>query len=158
MYWADLTSVRRANLNGSNVEILVTPSPVEAFLQGFALDLTNNKMYWSNPISNIIRRANLDGSDVEDLVSTNARSIDLDVANGKMYWIDAGSIRRSNLDGTSIETVTGFGDNKYGRALALDPTEIPEPSSFVLCFTGLLLLTNIALSRRVRWASKRGRS
>ena len=52
------------------------------------------KMYWTDFGTDKIQRANLDGSNVEDLVTTGLsgpRGIALDLANGKMYWADAGT-------------------------------------------------------------------
>jgi hypothetical protein len=72
MYWADDTfawGVRRANLDGSNLEKVVTTTAGEP--QQLALDTGAGKMYWvidSPPAK--IQRANLDGSNVEDVVTT----------------------------------------------------------------------------------------
>ena len=69
MYWAEIQSdsIKRANLDGSNVEELVSglADPL-----GIALDAAAGKMYWTDTGFGSITRANLDGSDVEDLVTT----------------------------------------------------------------------------------------
>ena len=79
--------IQRANLDGSNVEDLVTSglrSP-----PSIALDIAGGKMYWTDVDGDNIQRANLDGSNVEDLITSGLSSpwgIALDIAGGKMYW------------------------------------------------------------------------
>ena len=70
MYWTDngTDKIQRANLDGSNVEDLVTTGLSNP--RGIALDLINSKMYWTDFGTEKIQRANLDGSNVEDLVTT----------------------------------------------------------------------------------------
>ena len=123
MYWVDLSTkkIQRANLDGSNVEDLITTGltwPV-----GIALDVGRGKMYWVDSDADKIQRANLDGSNVEDLITTgfsNALFIALDVGRGKMYWTDnsANKIQRANLDGSNVEDLITTGlSNPYGIAL-----------------------------------------
>ena len=135
IYWTDRTiidhnnpngrnSIQRANLDGTNIETLVTGGP--SIKEGIALDTTNGKMYWAVwstvDDENKIQRANLDGTNIETLVTglIGPRGIALDVSRGKMYWTDCGGgkIQRANLDGTNIETlVTGLDCPTY---IALD--------------------------------------
>ena len=118
MYWTDSVlvefgqsgrdKIQRANLDGSQVEDLVTTglrSP-----NGIALDVNRGKMYWTDSGTDKIQRANLDGSGVEDLVTTGLTApngIALDPGAGKMYWTDsrANKIQRANLDGSQVEDV-----------------------------------------------------
>ena len=116
MYWLDRGThrIQRANLDGSNVESLVTTglsTPRE-----LALDVDAGKMYWTDQTApDKIQRANLDGSQVEDLVTAGLvgpAGLALDVAAGRMYWTDqrTGKIQRANLDGSSVQDlVTGTG-------------------------------------------------
>ena len=126
MYWVESDSrsgkIRRANLDGSNVQDLVTGL---VFPQQIALDMTTEKMYWTDYNTSKIQRANLDGSNVEDIVTTdiiNPWGLALDIAAGKMYWTDAGTltVQRANLDGSNIETLVTELTNPHG--LALDVT------------------------------------
>ena len=107
--WGNDRMIRRTNLNGSDVEDVVTGLED---VDSIALDLTNYKIYWTDSDAEKIQRANLDGSNVETLATSNDRlaspsGIALDVAGGKMYWTDPGSdeIRRANLDGSNIENL-----------------------------------------------------
>lgn len=121
MYWTDpgANVIQRANLDGTNVEDLVTGF---SFPRGLALDVEGGKMYWTDAAADVIQRANLDGSDIENLVTgldAPLNGLALDVVGNKMYWTDrgAGKIQRANLDGSNVEDlVTGLG-NPYGLAL-----------------------------------------
>ena len=127
MYWTDVGSsrIQRANLDGSEVEDLVTTSVILPV--GIALDVPGGKMYWTeaSPADFMIMRADLDGSNLELLVTglTTPSGIALDTTAGKMYWTDIGTgrIQRANLDGTvledlvTLEAVTPVG-------IALDPS------------------------------------
>ena len=115
MYWVDedAPAIQRADLDGDNVETLVSAGLSEP--SGIALDVAGGKMYWCDGVNDNIKRANLAGTSVEILVTglDEPRDINLDVFEGKMYWTDgnAGKIQRANLDGTSVEDlVTGLTD------------------------------------------------
>ena len=71
MYWIDMgpDKIRRANLDGSHVEDLVTGRSKFWHSEGLALDVEGGKMYWTEELDDKIQRANLDGSHVEDLVT-----------------------------------------------------------------------------------------
>ena len=91
MYWTDFGTdkIQRADLDGSNVEDLVTTGLDIPF--GIALDVRAGKMYWTDAGTDKIQRADLDGSNVEDLVTTGLGfpyRIALDLTNSKMYWTD----------------------------------------------------------------------
>ena len=120
MYRTDNWSkkIQRANLDGSNVEDLITglDNPT-----GIALDVTGRKMYWLDWSARKIQRANLDGSNVEDLITglDNPAGIALDVTGRKMYWTvrELNKIQRANLDGSDVEDIiTGV----YAEDMALD--------------------------------------
>ena len=106
MYWVDNSwrqnNIRCANLDGSNVEDLVTGLDGP---QHIALDVSGGKMYWTE--GHNIRCANLDGSNIEDLVTglDEPESIALDISGGKMYWTDTGTnnIQCANLGGSNVE-------------------------------------------------------
>ena len=69
MYWtinsdSPRGKIQRANLDGSNIEDLVTGL---RYSDGIALDVSGGKMYWTNVNVDTIQRANLDGSNIETL-------------------------------------------------------------------------------------------
>ena len=94
IYWTEDTKVRRASLDGTGVQDLVTDVNIGV---GIALDLTNNHIYWVERGSNKIRRANLDGSSPQDIItglrSGRGRGIALDLTNNHIYWgVDGGEM------------------------------------------------------------------
>ena len=114
IYWTDwgVDKIQRANLDGSNVEDLVTSGLTAPW--GIALDIAGGKMYWTDVFTDKIQRANLDGSNVEDLVTSGLigpQDIALDIAGDKMYWPDWGTdkIQRANLDGSNVEDLVTSG-------------------------------------------------
>ncbi len=126
MYWANAlgNSIQRANLDGSDVEDVVTDvvDPIAV-----AVDDAEGKVYWggSTAAGGFLQRANVDGSDVEELVTDGVwlpQSIALDVSEGKMYWSDlvGNDIRRANLDGSDAEDLVSDVDNPDALALDLD--------------------------------------
>ena len=129
IYWTDGglggDRIRRANLDGSNIETLITIEDSIFGPHGLALDVDGGKMYWTDRRRRI-RRANLDGSNIETLIITGYATggLALDVDGGKMYWKDnsdiygTNNIRRANLDGSNIETLI-IAEGKLS-SLALD--------------------------------------
>ena len=113
VYWCDRGDVgdknvdpkiMRANLDGSEVEILVSTdvmSPV-----GIALDLAKGKLYFTDRYANTIKRANLDGTDVEMVVKETEYPVDLaiDFKTRLIYWTarEAGGLYRADVDGNAI--------------------------------------------------------
>ena len=62
IYWAETApaAVRRANQDGSNVELLVDADL--GMPDGIALDVEAGRVYWTDRGTNKIQRANLDGT------------------------------------------------------------------------------------------------
>ena len=125
LYWTDATrdKIQRANLDGSNIEDLVTSAAGLDGPVGLVLDVSGGKMYWTEWEEDKIRRANLDGSNIEDLITSGRAPVwlALDVPGGKIYWTDWGTdrIQRANLDGSNVENLVTSGLNSPG-GLALD--------------------------------------
>ena len=121
IYWTDQkwnpaigtvteSTIQRANLNGSNVQTIVTGLGTA---EGIAVSPSAGKVYWTDSETGKIQRANLNGSNVQDLVSgvRMANDITLDTAGGKMYWADyeGKHISRADLNGSKVESlVTGL--------------------------------------------------
>ena len=107
IYYSDGNRIKRADPDGSNVELLVTV-PMNAEVRALALDIAGGKMYFGNFSQRKIQSADLDGSNVQDLVTGagSPHEIAVDLVNGLIYWTDAQStIRRANLDGSNAQTV-----------------------------------------------------
>lgn len=121
--WSDLDAnhkIRRANLDGSNVEDIITGL---THPRGIALDNVGRKIYWSQQAQSNrrIQNANLDGSDIQDvLITDGAHGIALDMADRKIYWTgwSTGNVQRANLDGTNVvQLVSGL---REPAGIALD--------------------------------------
>ena len=108
MYWVerfgdagDKVRIRRARSDGSNPEDVVTGLLAP---QALALDLSGNRVYWTDPGRGRIHRARLNGTDPQVLITAvESFGIALDVAGGKMYWTDLVFVSRANLDGSARE-------------------------------------------------------
>ncbi len=108
MYWTSVFEIRRANLDGTDVEDILTFTLGFEAPHSIALDVEGGKIYWTDLLTHKIHRANLDGSDVEDIIQgVRSYSIALDVEGGKIYWVERhdGKIRRANLDGSDVEDI-----------------------------------------------------
>lgn len=117
IYWVTKDSVNnfnrvdRANLDGTSVENIVATSPA-GFPPGIALDVKNDKVYWTEFFTHNVMRANLDGTQVETVVASsgNLFGIAVDTTNDKIYWgACLGDIRRADLNGANVETVVAAG-------------------------------------------------
>ncbi len=132
IYWTeakDLGWIQRADLDGSNVESLLT-TELQIDPRLLALDWFGNKLYWTEwnreSQTGTIRRADLDGANVETFVTGEGHisAIALDWFGDKMYWTewDTGTIRRADVDGSNVKTlVMGIGSP---LGIALDAHEV----------------------------------
>ncbi len=129
LYWrethsANGTVIRRSDLDGTNIENLVTIPTAIGNSFGLALDLDDQKVYWAERENGKIRNANLDGSDPADVVTglDLPLGIALDQGGGRVYWCQdqvlAAGVYRANLDGSGIEQVLG----NSCTGIALDET------------------------------------
>jgi len=111
LYLTDGDRIRRADLDGSNLENPITASGI---FGGIAVDPVAGKVYWCSLLAGKIHRADLDGKNLEEIVIGLDRPefVALDLAADKIYWTDrnAGKVQRAGLDGTGIEDlVEGLG-------------------------------------------------
>jgi low density lipoprotein receptor-related protein 5/6 len=104
IYWTESGKIRRANLNGSAVEDIITELEQP---RDITLDLRNRKMYWIKSHPSKIRCANLDGSNIENIVTgfEFISCIAVDAKRSKIYFANRhlNQIQRANLDGSDIE-------------------------------------------------------
>ena len=121
MYWTESGRIRRANLDGTQVQDQIPTAEALNFPTGIALDISGGKMYWTDSGTDKIQRANINGTNVQDLITTGLDfpvGIALDISASKMYWADrvTDKIQRADLDGTGVEDLINTGLN--------DPTSI----------------------------------
>lgn len=128
VYWTQDSAfdseIYRADLDSLKSEVL-TESPNA---RGIALDTDNGKMYWADLRNDgAIYRANMDGSETEELIAGESNGvtngildIDLDEANGKMYWVKSGAIMSANIDGGGVSTVVEMASYIQPTGITLD--------------------------------------
>lgn len=122
IYWTDGTELKRANLDGTSAETVLTglSNP-----NAPSFDAANNHFYISDFNANTIQRVNLDGTGATTILSNpavaNPSGTALDLTNNKIYWIHYNSsvIKRANLDGSSVETLVSSGISQ-GVTVAVD--------------------------------------
>ena len=125
LYWSDwgTDKIQRADLDGSNVEDLVTTGLDGP--DGLAVDAAAGKLYWTDAGTAKIQRADLDGSNVENLITSGLGipyGLALDVSGGKMYWTDRQSskIQRADLDGSNVEDLLTLAGLAFPAEIAVD--------------------------------------
>ena len=109
LFWTEQTSkrsgkIRRANLDGTNVQVLATLKSVP---HSIVVDPVRGKLYWTNSLGRI-QRSKLNGKQIRTLVRNldSPENITVDVARAKLYWTEAsGRIQRANLNGKSVENI-----------------------------------------------------
>ena len=128
IYWVEdginTDEIRRANLDGSDIEVLYQIFARYFPSSDIALDVAGDALYFWGGNSGTFERSRLDGSDVQSFPSplgprTPIRSLALDLNAGKLYVTSFRFIGRSNLDGTNPELLFN-GSNVNPGTLALD--------------------------------------
>ncbi|MEK6675994.1 MAG: hypothetical protein AABZ47_10115 [Planctomycetota bacterium] len=123
LYWTESGAwqVRRANLDGSNSEVVVTGGVGVPY--GIVVDAVGGKFYWVNGSSQQrIERNNLDGSGREIVVAdiNGPIGIALDAARGRVIWSDSDQrIRSANLSGADRRLLYTSTDRVW--TLAVEP-------------------------------------
>ena len=113
MYWIAVgpASIKRADLDGANIETVISGYPDLASCNSLAVDGTDKKMYWTDLAYHTIKRANLDGSEIETLIDglNTPWDIELDVDGERMYWVNTaapgGEILSAKFDGSDVRVV-----------------------------------------------------
>lgn len=97
-----------SNIDGTEVKQLIN-YPKLRYPFGIALDITNNKIYWTDTETKSISVMDLDGSNdkvvTKDMI--DPRELKIELLSKKLYWSDFESkkILKANLDGSNIEEV-----------------------------------------------------
>lgn len=108
VYWTGNNAIRSANVDGSDVQTVVSGLPGVVGLYDLAVDSDRGKLYFAHKAAYIIECVNLDGTG-RDTVLADVYPVGLavDEAGEKIYWTDYTyanpRIRRANLDGTGVE-------------------------------------------------------
>ncbi|XP_072176421.1 low-density lipoprotein receptor-related protein 5-like protein [Diadema setosum] len=113
VFWSDVglldSSIHRANPDGSAQRTVFAKNG--SVIDGLALDLTKDRLYWTDTGYDEIGSMDLDGSDNRVILSDDLdepRAIVIHDGTRKMYWTDWGNapkIEKANLDGSSREVI-----------------------------------------------------
>ena len=155
MYWVDSESNTLYGLTDGEVETLL-PSVQNA--TSFAIDVANDKLYWTEQTSNRtgkIHSANLDGTNAQLVKNLTGvpHDIAFDAAGGKIYLTNSwGKIQRLNVDGSNFQAdlITGL---DAPRGLVLD---VSEGGVYWTEMTGHIRRANLGGSNIQTVAKKRG--
>ena len=126
----DAWSIRRANLDGTNLEMFYYDefSLTPLTIRGLAIDIKSRMVYWTSDSWEGIQAMKTDKSDyfprsvVDYLYSTDYPfDIDIDAVNRQLYWTESksGTIKRANLDGTRVRAIVSELINP--RGITVDP-------------------------------------
>ena len=128
LYFTDREGVRRANLDGTEPELL-NKGPARGFL---ALDLAHRQMYWADwPTGTVKTAAMTPEAAVSDVLTKQPApfGVALDEAAGKLYWLqldfskkrtETEAIKRANLDGSEPQLLVERPSAGFEGGLALD--------------------------------------
>jgi len=143
MYWSETGTerVKRADLDGGNVETLFTP---EGSVMEIAVDAQNGKIYYTDKISNYVHiyEASLSGTNKVDLYNASqdpngaagtARGIAVDSVGGMIYWTDSSrsAIYRIPIEGTGSTPTAAVPVIENTGPLTVDQ-QLDEPGGIAL--------------------------
>jgi hypothetical protein len=134
LYWTDREGIKRASLDGEEVELLVK-SQARGFI---ALDPAAGEMYWADLPTGTIRRAAMAVEPVVSELAVKQASplgIAVDPVHGRLYWMnidlkgakrEANLISSARLDGSEVQQLIERGGGEAGKGgfeggLAVDP-------------------------------------
>ena len=130
IYWADTgvpKAIKRANLDGTGLEVLIDSGHVGAQARGIFIDTLNDTLYFSRSVNPAILRAGLDGTNIQTIITLEVDflgTIAVDVIGGRIYWMVSSppKIQRASLDGTNLQDLViggGGANNSLFGGLAL---------------------------------------
>lgn len=111
LYWVakEERAIRRSNLDGTEIETLYQEGEAP---EGIALYSDEFEIFWTDPgVSQILRGSVSGGAGQDVLQLGRPTEIDLDPAQGYLYWTDSveAAIRRATLNGANPTTLVGAG-------------------------------------------------
>ena len=126
IYWTEQTgettgSIRRANLDGSNVELVKSLTSIP---HGLNMDTVNRKLYLTNAWGKV-QHLNFNGSNYRPNFITDLDAPDdlaVDAPGGQVYWTErSGRIRRADLNGENIEDLVTRAGLPIQLVLSISP-------------------------------------
>lgn len=84
--------IRRADMDGKNVVILVNVASIRRTTLDIALDKVNRRLYFSDESNNLVKYFDLASYKAHSFLSGNPhRPVGLTLFNGTLYWTGAGA-------------------------------------------------------------------
>lgn len=130
LYFTNFDAIFVGNLDGTGIPSTLYENRNDTIEQpnGLTLDITNNKIYWTDESADVVASANLDGTgNFKILFNNTTHGVDrsdglaIDSVAKKIYWSETASstarIRVGNLDGTGTPTTLKSGLETYGLIL-----------------------------------------
>jgi hypothetical protein len=111
IYWSAGDVIRRANLDGSDQELVYTDSPGSQ-IGTLIVDNVGGKIYYSESMTSMrTYSVNLDGTGKTTIATFPSTCLAINSAEGKLYiGTDVGQIYECGLDGTGLKNIlTGAG-------------------------------------------------
>ena len=122
LYWAKNDQIMRADLDGENVEMVVTldrlPGQEDNRVRAniVEVDPIAEKIYWADTFNNEIGVANYDGSNKLALIDNiqDPIGLQLDLENQQLFWLSDRGFRdesinyRADLDGQNIMEIAAY--------------------------------------------------
>jgi hypothetical protein len=117
IYWTVRggNAVKRADLDGSNIQVVIPPPLGGGDPGGIGVDPQAGKIYWTSDQG--VQRANLDGSNIEPVLagpSSFFTRFVLDAANRQMFWTYGYDIWRANTDGSDMTKIVPYAALNFG--------------------------------------------
>lgn len=121
LYFLEDAFLKKVTLTGDEVTTLADISDRAGV--GLAFNSNDSTIYFSDFTQGVIWHANMDGSNAQVIADgiVDPYGIALDIAGGKIYWVDdEGNVSRANLDGSQRQNgIVTIPDGQM-RAIALD--------------------------------------
>ena len=109
--WRDSASILRANMDGTNVTVLLRHHSVIRRPRALVIDFLEDMIYWTDEEQNYIARAMIDGTGLQKIISSSLpHPYCLTLYKDFLYWGDQqeGSITRaSKYTGGNRTIITG---------------------------------------------------
>lgn len=125
-FWFDWHSIKRADFDGANAQVVVTDNDMWTTSGDFAIDDVNKRVYWVNSIGQL-RRIDFNGLNAVTLQTglVSPRAVEVDPVNGKLFWVEYGQteapVYMANLNGTGKTTIALVSSLRAISDLAVDP-------------------------------------
>jgi DNA-binding beta-propeller fold protein YncE len=134
LYYANFYKIYVGNLDGTGTPTVLYDVKTDTLESpsNIALDVSNNKIYWTDEVANVVACANLDGTGNIKILYNNSThgvtrsdGLAIDVKGSKIYWSETAGgsiskIRMGNLNGSGTPVTLQSGFDCYGLLLKFE--------------------------------------